>query len=94
MRRLILLLSALVTLVVGGTALAAQAVRDNPRSGVAAKAKVRGGLLNAAAAYLELSPEELRAEVRNGKSLAQVAAMQQVLGRAQGGAPERVQGEH
>jgi hypothetical protein len=76
MRRLILLVSAFVTLAVGGTALAAQAVRDNPRSGVAAKAKVRGGLLNAAAEYLELSPLELRAEVRTGKSLAQVATMQ------------------
>jgi hypothetical protein len=75
MRRLILLVSAFVTLAVGGTALAAQAVRDNPRSGVAAKAKVRGGLLNAAAEYLELSPPELRAEVRTGKSLAQVATM-------------------
>jgi lambda repressor-like predicted transcriptional regulator len=82
MRRLILLLSALVTLAVGGTELAAQAVRDNPRSGVAAKAKVRGGLLNAAAVYLELSPKELRAGVRNGKSLAQVAAMQ---GKSAGG---------
>lgn len=75
MRRLILLGSAFVTLAVGGSALAAQAVRENPRSGVAGKAKVRGGLLNAAAVYLELSPADLRAEIRAGESLGRVATM-------------------
>jgi lambda repressor-like predicted transcriptional regulator len=73
MRRLILLTSAFVTLIVGGSAVAAQSTRDKPRSGAAA-AKVQGGLHRAAADYLGLSRKELRTRVRAGKSLAQIAA--------------------
>jgi hypothetical protein len=73
MRRLILLTSAFVTLIVGGSALAAQSTRDKPRSGAAA-AKVHVGLHRAAAEYLGLSRKELRTRVRSGKSLAQIAA--------------------
>jgi lambda repressor-like predicted transcriptional regulator len=73
MRRLVLLVSAFVTVAVGGTAFAAQAVRDNPRAGAAAKPSVQRGLWKASTAYLELSPNELRARLRGGRSLAQIA---------------------
>lgn len=73
MRRVILVLTALLAVAVSGTAIAAQTTREKPRSGVAAKAKVHGGLLKAAADYLDLSPKQVHAEVRTGKSLAQIA---------------------
>ncbi len=73
MRRLVLLLTAFLAVAVSGTAVAAQATREKPRSGVAAKAKVRGGLVKAAAGYLDLTPKQVHAELRTGKSLAQVA---------------------
>jgi hypothetical protein len=76
MRRLILLLSALAALAVGGSALAAQSARDKPRSGAAAKAKVQGALLEAAAGYLELSPKELRPQIRAGTPLTEIATAQ------------------
>jgi hypothetical protein len=73
MRRLMLVFTALLTVLVSGTAIAAQAAREKPRSGVAAKAKVQGGLAQAAASYLGLSRKELRAQTRSGKSLARIA---------------------
>jgi lambda repressor-like predicted transcriptional regulator len=76
MRRLILLLSVFATLAAGGTPLAAQAVRDNPRAGLSAGPNARSGLWKASAGYLELSPSELRARLRAGKSLAQIATAQ------------------
>jgi lambda repressor-like predicted transcriptional regulator len=76
MRRLILLLSAFATLAAGGTPLAAQAVRDNPRAGLSAGPKAQGGLWKASAGYLQLSPRELRARLQAGNSLAQIATAQ------------------
>jgi hypothetical protein len=71
MRRLVLLLTAFLTVAVSGTAVAAQATREKPRSGVASQAQ--RGLLGSAAAYLGLSQAQVRAQVRSGKSLAQIA---------------------
>jgi lambda repressor-like predicted transcriptional regulator len=76
MRRLILVLSAFATLAAGGTPLAAQAVRDNPRAGLSAGPKAQAGLWKASAGYLGLSPRELRARLRTGTSLAQIATAQ------------------
>jgi lambda repressor-like predicted transcriptional regulator len=71
MRRLVLLLTAVLTVAVSGTALAAQATREKPRSGVAVKQQ--RGLVGAAAGYLGLSQAQVRAQLRSGKSLAQIA---------------------
>ena len=73
MRRLILVLAALLALGVGGTAaLAASGAKEKPRTAVAVKA--RAGLLQSAATYLELDRKALVKDLRSGKSLAQVAS--------------------
>ena len=71
MHRLVLIVLAVAALAVGGTALAAGSpgTKERPR---AAKL-VSGGLLKTAADYLGLTPQALRAELRRGRSLAQVA---------------------
>jgi lambda repressor-like predicted transcriptional regulator len=71
MHRLVLTVLAVAALAVGGTSLAAGSpdAKERPR---AAKL-VSGGLLKAAANYLGLTPQALRAELRQGRSLAQVA---------------------
>jgi hypothetical protein len=71
MRRLILVLAALLALGVGGTAALASGAKETPRAAVAVKA--RAGLLQSAAAYLGLDRKALIKELRSGKSLAQVA---------------------
>lgn len=72
MRRLMLVLAALLALGAGGTAaLAASGAKEKPRAAVAVKA--RAGLLQTAATYLGLDRRALVAELRSGKSLAQVA---------------------
>jgi hypothetical protein len=70
MRRLILPLALVLALVAGGAGLvASQAVAGGGKG----KARVHAGLLKVAADYVDLSKRELRAELRSGKSLAQVA---------------------
>jgi hypothetical protein len=71
MRRLILVLAAVLALGVGGTAAFASGAKEKPRAAVAVK--VRAGLLQSAAAYLGLDRKALVKELRSGKSLAQVA---------------------
>jgi hypothetical protein len=71
MRRLILVLAALLALGVGGTAAFASGAKEKPRAAVAVKA--RAGLLQSAATYLGLDRKALVKELRSGKSLAQVA---------------------
>jgi hypothetical protein len=71
MRRLILVLAALLALGVGGTAAIASGAKEKPRAAVAVK--VRAGLLQSAATYLGLDRKALVKELRSGKSLAQVA---------------------
>jgi hypothetical protein len=72
MRRLILVLAALLALGAGGTAaLANSGAKEKPRAAVALKA--RAGLLQSAASYLGLDRKALVKELRSGKSLAQVA---------------------
>jgi hypothetical protein len=71
MRRLILVLAALLALGVGGTAAFASGAKEKPRAAVAVK--VRAGLLQSAATYLGLDRKALVKELRSGKSLAQVA---------------------
>ena len=72
MRRLILVLAAVLALGAGGTAaLAASGAKEKPRAAVAVKA--RAGLLRAAATYLGLDRKALVRELRSGRSLAQVA---------------------
>lgn len=71
MRRLILVLAALLALGVGGTAALASGAKEKPRAAVAVKA--RAGLLGSAATYLGLDRKALVKELRSGKSLAQVA---------------------
>jgi hypothetical protein len=73
MRRLILVLAALLALATGGTAaLAASGAKEKPRAAAAVKA--RAGLVQTAATYLGLDRKALVRELRSGKSLAQVAA--------------------
>jgi hypothetical protein len=72
MRRLILVLAALLALGAGGTAaLAASGAKEKPRAAAAAKA--RAGLVQTAATYVGLDRKALVRELRSGKSLAQVA---------------------
>jgi len=72
MRRLILVLAALLALGAGGTAaFAASGAKEKPRAAVAVKA--RAGLLQSAATYLGLDRKALVKELRSGKSLAQIA---------------------
>jgi hypothetical protein len=72
MRRLILVLAALLALGAGGTAaFAASGAKEKPRAAVAVKA--RAGLLQSAATYLGLDRRALVKELRSGKSLAQIA---------------------
>jgi hypothetical protein len=72
MRRLILVLAALLALGAGGTAaLAASGAKEKPRAAVAVKA--HAGLLQSAATYLGLDRKALVKELRSGKSLAQIA---------------------
>jgi hypothetical protein len=71
MRRLILVLAALLALGVGGTAAIASGAKEKPRAAVAVK--VRAGLLQSAATYLGLDRKALVKELRSGKSLAQIA---------------------
>ena len=72
MRRLILVLAALLALGAGGTAaLAASGAKEKPRAAVAVKA--HAGLFQSAATYLGLDRKALVKELRSGKSLAQVA---------------------
>jgi lambda repressor-like predicted transcriptional regulator len=71
MHRRVLILLGVAVLAVGGTAVAAggPAAKERPRA-----AKVAGGgLLKVAADYVGLAPKALRAELRQGRSLAQVA---------------------
>jgi hypothetical protein len=72
MRRLILVLAALLALGAGGTAaLANSGAKEKPRAAVAVKA--HAGLLQSAATYLGLDRKALVKELRSGKSLAQIA---------------------
>jgi hypothetical protein len=71
MRRLILVLAALLALGAGGTTALASGAKEKPRAAVAVKA--RAGLLQSAATYLGLDRKALVKELRSGKSLAQVA---------------------
>lgn len=72
MRRLILVLAALLALGAGGTAaLAASGAKEKPRAAVAVKA--HAGLLQSAATFLDLDRKALVKELRSGKSLAQIA---------------------
>jgi hypothetical protein len=70
MRRLILPLALVLALVAGGAGLVASHAAAGGGKG---KARVHAGLLKVAAEYVQLSKRELRAELRSGKSLAQVA---------------------
>jgi lambda repressor-like predicted transcriptional regulator len=71
MHRLVLILLGVAALAVGGTAVAAggPAAKERPRAAKAAGS----GLLKVAAEYVGLAPKALRAELRQGRSLAQVA---------------------
>ena len=71
MRRLILVVAALLALGVGGTAALASGAKEKPRAAVAVKA--RAGVLQSAATYLGLDRKALVKELRTGKSLAQIA---------------------
>lgn len=71
MHRLVVIVLAVAALAVGGTALAAgsPAAKERPRAAKLAG----GGLLKAAADYVGLELRALKAELRQGRSLAQVA---------------------
>jgi hypothetical protein len=71
MRRLILVLAALLALAAGGTAALASGAKEKPRAAVAVKA--RAGLLQSAVTYLGVDRKTLVKELRSGKSLAQIA---------------------
>ena len=75
MLRLLLAVAVSAALLVGGTAVAtAGPGKQKPRAGAALAVKTgKGGHVQAAAQYLGLTRAQLVAELRQGKSLAQVA---------------------
>ena len=76
MRRLLFISIVVVALAAGSVTVAvAGPGKPAPRGG-AVQAKAAGTLHRAAAAYLGLTPRQLRAELRSGKALAQVATAQ------------------
>jgi lambda repressor-like predicted transcriptional regulator len=74
MRRVLATVLALLLLAVGLAAVAvAKPGKPKLRTSAAAVATARGGMLTTAATYLGVTRPELRAELRAGRSLAQVA---------------------